>query len=147
MKLKKKELFIYIRVILCFVIPIYIDRSFSYYQFRQSNFTNYKTENITEAVKTGINFINKSLNNIISQSQEKFNLFNDPKISIVIPLYKQEKNIGRTINSIKNQRMKNIEIIIVNDNSPDNSLLVIQNYQKNDRRIKILNNKHNMGIL
>ena len=147
MKIKKKELFIFIRVILCFVILIYIDRSFSYYQFRQSNFTNYKTENITEAVKTGINFINKSLNNIISQSQEKFNLFNNPKISIVIPLYKQEKNIGRTINSIKNQRMKNIEIIIVNDNSPDNSLLVIQNYQKNDRRIKILNNKQNMGIL
>ena len=147
MKFKKKDLFRILRFILCFVILIYLNRSFCYHQFKQSNFDNYKIENVTEAVKTGINFINKSLNNIIFQSKEKFNLYNDPKISVVIPLYNQEKNIGRTINSIKNQNMKNIEIIIVNDNSLDNSLLAIQNYQLNDRRIKILNNKSNMGIL
>lgn len=147
MKFKKIYLYKFIRVIICIIILIYFNSTFCYYQFRQYNLTNYKIENITEAVKTGINYINKSLNNIISQTTEKFNLMNVPKISVVIPLYNQEKNIGRTINSIKNQKMKSIEIIIVNDNSLDNSLLVIQNYQKKDRRIKILNNKSNMGIL
>ena len=43
--------------------------------------------------------------------------------------------------------MKDFEIILINDNSIDGSLNIIQSLQKEDKRIKILNNKKNMGTL
>ena len=55
-----------------------------------------------------------------------FNVNNFPKISVVIPLYNCEKNIKYTIRSVQNQNIKNIEIILINDNSKDGSLNVIK---------------------
>ena len=74
--------------------------------------------------------------------------FNDsPKIIVVIPCYNSEKYIKHTIRSVQNQNMKNFEIIVINDNSKDNSLNIIESLQKEDKRIKILNNNKNMGTL
>lgn len=136
----------YKSLILCFVIIFWVYNNRFYERFKYNN-NYFKSENFTEVIRAGQIFINKSLNNIITKYDEKFYLLNNPKISVVIPLYNQEKNIGRTINTIQNQKMKNIEIIIVNDKSLDNSLKVINIYQKYDRRIKVINNKNNMGIL
>ena len=75
------------------------------------------------------------------------NVNNAPKISVIIPLYNCEQYIKYTIRSIQNQKMKDFEIILINDNSKDGSLNLVESLQKEDKRIKILNNKKNMGTL
>lgn len=66
-----------------------------------------------------------------------------PNISIIIPVYNVEEYIEECIDSVINQTLTNIEIIIVNDGSTDNSLEVIKKY--NDNRIKLIN-KVNGGL-
>ena len=70
-----------------------------------------------------------------------------PFISVVIALYNAEKYINATIRSVQNQRMKEIEIIIVDDFSKDKSLKYVEEAKKIDPRINILKNKKNMAIL
>lgn len=69
----------------------------------------------------------------------------DYLVSIVIPIYNVEKYIDKCICSVKNQTYKNLEIILVNDGSPDNCKEIIENYSKLDSRIKIIN-KNNGGL-
>lgn len=57
------------------------------------------------------------------------------KISVVIPVYNVEKYLKKCLDSVINQTLKDIEIIIVNDGSPDNSQAIIDEYAKKDRRI------------
>ncbi len=67
------------------------------------------------------------------------------KISIIIPVYNVEKYIAFCLNSLLNQTLSEIEIIIVNDCSTDNSNNIMVNYALFDKRIKILYNEKNMG--
>ncbi len=61
-----------------------------------------------------------------------------PKISVIVPVYNTEKYIERCLNSIKNQTMKDIEIIIINDGSTDHSEAVIKQWiEKNQNKINI----------
>ena len=69
------------------------------------------------------------------------------KLSVVIPIFNCQDSILFVIRSIQNQNMFEIEIILVNDNSSDDSLKIIRNIQKEDKRIIIINNKKNKGIL
>ena len=66
-------------------------------------------------------------------------------ISVIVPVYNSEKYLKECINSILHQTYENIEIIIINDGSTDNSLLISQELQKEDKRIKIINQK-NSGV-
>ena len=68
-------------------------------------------------------------------------------ISVIIPVYNTEKYIKRCLESVVNQSFKNIEIVIVDDCSPDNSHSIIESYQKNDSRIKYIKHPHNKGLL
>ena len=65
------------------------------------------------------------------------------KISIIIPMYNAEKYIARCLESVINQSFNNIEIIIANDGSTDESLEICKKYAEVDERIIILNNKNN----
>ena len=56
-------------------------------------------------------------------------------VSVIIPVYNVEKFLKRCLDSVCNQTYKNIEIIIVNDGSPDNSQMIIDEYAKKDTRI------------
>lgn len=67
------------------------------------------------------------------------------KISIVIPIYNVEQYLSRCLDSVINQTYKNMEIILVNDGSKDNSLEVCKDYQKKDSRIIIID-KINEGV-
>ena len=69
------------------------------------------------------------------------------KISVVIPVYNCEKTIKPVVRSIQNQDMADIEIILVNDNSKDNSSQIIQELMEEDSRIRIINNENNKGTL
>ena len=64
------------------------------------------------------------------------------KISIIIPIYKAEKYLNDCLDSIINQSLTNIQIICINDESPDNSLNILKEYSKKDKRIIIKNIKH-----
>ena len=71
----------------------------------------------------------------------------NPKISVFLPIYNKEKFLYRSIGSIQNQTLKKIEIIPVNDCSEDNTLDILKKIAKNDKRIKIVNNPKNRGLL
>mgnify|MGYP003327582792 CR=1 FL=1 len=57
-------------------------------------------------------------------------------ISIIIPVYNAENYLEKCLNSLINQTYKNLEIIIVNDGSTDNSASICEEFLKNDIRIK-----------
>ena len=65
-------------------------------------------------------------------------------ISIIVPVYKVEKYIDECIKSIINQTYTNLEIILIDDGSPDNCGKICDEYAKNDKRIKVIHQK-NMG--
>jgi glycosyltransferase involved in cell wall biosynthesis len=73
--------------------------------------------------------------------------FINPKVTVIIPVYNCQNSIKNTIRSIQNQKMIELEIMLVNDKSNDESLTIIRNIQKKDKRIKLINNKKNMGTL
>lgn len=66
-------------------------------------------------------------------------------VSIIIPIYNSEKYLPKTLESIIRQDYKDIEIILVNDGSTDNSINICQKYMKIDSRIKLLNQR-NLGV-
>ncbi len=68
---------------------------------------------------------------------------NDIKLSIIIPMYNAEKYIEKCIKSILNQTLEEIEIIIVNDGSTDNSLKMVKKYEENKKII--IQNEQNGG--
>lgn len=67
------------------------------------------------------------------------------KISIIVPVYNVEKYLPKCLDSLVNQTYANIEIICVNDGSPDNSLQILEEYARKDERIKIIN-QQNQGV-
>jgi len=58
-----------------------------------------------------------------------------PLISIIIPVYNEEKRVVRAINSMRNQTYKNLEIIVVDDDSTDDTRSAVENIMKADRRV------------
>ena len=69
-----------------------------------------------------------------------------PLVSILVPLYNQERYLDSCMRSICNQTYKNIEIIVVNDGSTDRSPQILDTYAQKDSRIKVVN-KQNEGLV
>lgn len=67
------------------------------------------------------------------------------KVSVIIPVYNLEDNIEVSVQSVLNQTFKNLEIIIVNDGSTDNSLNIINKLKETDERIVVVN-QNNSGL-
>lgn len=61
-----------------------------------------------------------------------------PKVSIIVPVYNAEKYLERCINSLKNQSLESIEIILVDDSSTDSSLEICKKFAAEDSRIKVI---------
>ena len=68
------------------------------------------------------------------------------KISVIIPVYGVEKFIEKCIVSIAAQTYSNLEILFVDDATPDRSVEIIQRYAENDPRIRILRHEKNQGL-
>lgn len=68
------------------------------------------------------------------------------KISVIVPVFNLEGYIGKCIESIISQTYGNLEIILVDDFSMDNSFCVCQEYANIDSRIKLIRNDENMGV-
>jgi len=69
----------------------------------------------------------------------------NPKLSVIVPIYRGEKYLKRCIDSIVNQTYINLEIILINDGSPDKSGEICDAYEKEDRRIRVLH-QENKGV-
>ena len=67
------------------------------------------------------------------------------KVSVIIPVYKTEMYIRECMDSVINQTLKDIEIICVDDGSPDDSGKILDEYAKNDNRVHVIHQK-NAGV-
>lgn len=72
-------------------------------------------------------------------------MLKEPLISIIVPVYNVEKYLDQCIKSIVNQTYKNLEIILVDDGSSDNSPHICDEWAKKDNRIKVIH-KENSGV-
>lgn len=70
----------------------------------------------------------------------------NPAISIVVPAYNKEPYIKQCMDSLINQTLKNIEIVVVDDASTDNTLQILRDYEKKDSRVKIIAKALNGGL-
>lgn len=68
-----------------------------------------------------------------------------PKVSIIVPCYNVERYLDRCVKSLVNQTLTDIEIILVDDESPDNVPLMCDEYAREDNRIKVIHKK-NAGL-
>lgn len=68
-----------------------------------------------------------------------------PLLSVIVPVYKVEEWLRPCLDSICNQTYRNLEIICVNDCSPDNSAAILAEYAARDPRIRIINREKNGG--
>lgn len=79
---------------------------------------------------------NKTISN-----QSKKNIVHNPAVSIIIPVHNTEKYLQQCIESVLSQSLKDIEVIIVNDGSSDNSISLIKKYMMLDDRIVLIENQ------
>ncbi len=63
-------------------------------------------------------------------------------ISVIIPMYNAEKYVGKCLNSLLRQTYKDLQIIIVNDGSKDNSQAICEEFAKQDKRITLINTEN-----
>ena len=151
---KYKSKFINFKYSLIFIIIIFI-LSMNFLNIKndisienQINATDTNSFNNSFIYKVkGINYLNKCKRHILNNTNIISEIKTIPKISVIIPVYNCDTTIELSIISILNQNFLDFEIILVNDFSSDNSLQIIQEIKKKDKRIKILNNKRNMGTL
>ena len=94
----------------------------------------YNATSRRENLLIGKEYIQRCLNDNMTK---KFGKVKNPIISVLIPVFNCEKTIKYAISSIQNQNVSDIEIILINDFSIDQSLNIIKNIQKYDQRIEI----------
>ena len=68
-----------------------------------------------------------------------------PKVSIIVPVYNEEEYVSTCLISLINQTLDDIEIILIDDNSTDNSLNILLDYAKKYPNIKVYHNEKNIG--
>ena len=107
------------------------------------NITNY-TNQKEIILSKGRKFIDKCLN---STDNIIYEINQNPIITTIIPSFNCEKTISSSLHSAEYQNISNIEIIIVDDYSKDNSKEIINKFMAYDKRIKLIKNKKNMGTL
>lgn len=65
----------------------------------------------------------------------------NPKVSVIVPIYNVEKYLDECMVSLLNQTLKDIEIILVDDESPDNCPKMCDEYANKDKRVKVVHKK------
>lgn len=68
------------------------------------------------------------------------------KVSLIVPIYKVEQYLRECLTSLVSQTLSEIEIICVNDNTPDNSMVICEEFAQKDPRVKIIDKKNNEGL-
>ena len=71
---------------------------------------------------------------------------NKKKVSIIVPCYKVEEYLPRCLDTLMNQTLEDIEVICINDGSPDNCLKILKEYQKKYKDKIVIIDKENEGV-
>ena len=108
-----------------------------------NSFNTYLTQEMVDKFN---NFTNACIKGILIDNK-RYPLLKNPKISVIVPLYNGGKYLYYSLRSIQNQKMKDIEIILVDDLSTDNTLKILDKYMKEDERIRLIKNIDNRMIL
>ena len=119
----------------------YEKQFYTKFEFNRLNF--YLKEEVIEKFNK---YINICYNNTLID-KKKYPLLKNPKITAIIPLYNAKKYLFYSLRSIQNQKMKEIEIILVDDCSKDNTSKIIEEYMKEDERIRLIKNEKSRKIL
>ena len=116
-----------------FLKKLYTDLtpSISFTKKRKNQINIYKYYNICNEEK------------LLTNELIKYN--NSPLISVLLPSFNKRDSLLKSIRSIQNQSLKNIEIIIINDGSTDNSTIVMNYLLKTDPRIRVFHHLKNLG--
>ena len=141
-----------ILIIIIYFLLLLLNYPFTmrFYNYNRNNTINNSEQNIKtnetlfEVVTNSHNYVFNAHFGFLTQSIPN-KIKRNPDISVVIPIFNSENYIRRTILSIQNQNFSDFEIIIINDNSIDNSLKIVNKLSEIDKRIKVINNKKNMG--
>ncbi len=148
----KNKIFITILFLCYFLISYKINIQFLYekYKNKQKSEIFYLTKNQMylkfEIINKFSNYIKNFINGVLI-NKSQYSLLKNPKISVIIPVYNGEKYLNYSIKSIQNQKMKEIEIILIDDCSIDNSLILIEQLMKCDQRLRLIKNFENRKIL
>ena len=105
-----------------------------------------KFPNLNEWFNNAKDFLDKCIKGILINNQS-IQLSKNPKATVIIPVFNCKHTISRAIRSIQNQNMTDLEIILINDYSKYKTLSIIEQIQKEDKRIKIINNKKNGNFI
>lgn len=70
----------------------------------------------------------------------------DTLITVIMPVYNAERFLEKSVESVLEQTHSNLELILIDDCSKDNSLLLAERYVKKDERIKVIRNEKNQGV-
>lgn len=92
-----------------------------------------------------INIVDENILNFFKFDEIVQRVNDNPKISVVIPVYNVENYLCECLDSVCNQTFRDIEIICVNDGSTDDSLYILEEYRKKDSRVSIITQK-NQGL-
>jgi len=103
--------------------------------------------NLNLSIKVFNEFIKINSENKLIEENIKFKLCRNPDISVIVTIHNEDHTLHKVIRSIQNQSLKNIEIIIIDDCSEDNSLEKIKLYQKEDPRIILISHESNEGTI
>ena len=112
---------------------------------KSRNISKIEVNNFLEREKNTINFSKLCVEEKLIDST-KYNLSDKPLISIILPSFNKENVIMKSIRSIQNQSFKNIEIIIVDDHSTDNSKNIYNYLLDSEPRVRIFYHLKNMGV-
>lgn len=85
------------------------------------------------------------LNNLVFENNADKLINQEDKVSIIVPVYNSEKTLSYSVNSLLKQDYRNIEIIIVDDCSTDNSYAICEELASIDKRIILVRNSNNIG--
>ena len=82
-----------------------------------------------------------------SKHEISYKVIKKPKVSFISTVFNQENYLSNFIFSVQSQKLREYELIFVDDSSADNSTKIINKIKEKDKRIKMIKNKKNMGTL
>ena len=132
-----------------YIRPINETEEKNYKKVLYPNLTFYNYSNISKEGKVSIKYFYQLCNQsklITTYNKTKSKLLEKPLISVIIPNYNKNKFLVPTLNSVVNQTLKNIEIIIIDDDSTLVNKKLYKSIYENDTRIRIFKHRKNMGV-
>ena len=151
----KKRIYLYIILFIIILFPILFFVYKIYSKKRIEIMNNIELDKLSfnltiekemnEEINEAQNYMNLILKGIKIDKDEKYYPSKNPKISIVISVYNGEAFLNTALLSIQNQDLKDIEIVMVDDGSKDNSVNLIKELMKTEPRIVLYENKENKG--